>query len=68
MIFARTDLRALGCIASVDRQPGYFAIAASKIKITETMMPNIEPFAKDRNKPATPIRTRTIRRGENWGY
>jgi hypothetical protein len=50
------------------RRAGHFAIAASKIKMTETMMPNIEPFAKDRNKPTMPIRIRRIRKGENWDF
>ena len=47
---------------------GHFARAASKTKMTEPMMPNVEPFAKDRNKPATPITIRKIRKGENWGF
>jgi hypothetical protein len=45
---------------------GHLAIAASKIKTTETTTPNIEAFAKDRNKIRIPSRIKTIRRTENW--
>jgi hypothetical protein len=47
---------------------GHFAITASKIKIAEAMMPNIQPFANDRNKPRIPNSIRKMRSAENWDF